>query len=77
MSEKEWIPVSERLPEENGEYEILVNGEPLDGGDEDLSPCIFDKKVGWLFDFYALAAYRVTHWKPSQPQTTLQGVTEE
>lgn len=65
IGNSEWISCSERLPEENGEYEILVNGEPLDDGDEELSPCYYDTQEGWMFDFYSRPTYVVTHWKPA------------
>ena len=57
-----WIPVTERLPEERGNYIVVINC-PRGQWDE---ICAFDGEKEWVsIDEYAeIATKWVTHWMP-------------
>lgn len=58
-----WIPVTERLPEENGSY-LIVNGETVT---KIVSEAYYDKRWGdscWTDPVELYMTYRPTHWMP-------------
>ena len=58
-----WIPVTERLPEENGSY-LIVNGETVT---KIVSEAYYDKDWGdscWTDPVELYMTYHPTHWMP-------------
>ena len=57
---QEWIPVTERLPEESGMYIITAN----DGHAQRVSFVQWQKKNRMWYLTGARSYWRVTHWQP-------------
>lgn len=61
-AENSWIPVGERLPEKNGEYQCYCDGKfrTAKFKQEESGLCYWDVISGEAFS----ALWRVTHWRP-------------